>query len=73
MGSDLNTALFSTLTQAIYQEFQAGMTALLIETPLDWLAMSLNERRVKRGVEAFNRLQFALLNFKRVEARKLHR
>lgn len=73
VGSDLNTALFSTLTQAIYQEFQAGMTALLIETPLDWLAMSLNERRVKRGVEAFNRLQFALLNFKRVEARKLHR
>lgn len=64
----LNDTIFTTLTQAIYSEYQTGMKSLKIETWVDWLADTINNRRVNKGKEAFNRFQFALLKFDRVEA-----
>jgi superfamily II DNA or RNA helicase len=64
----LNDTIFITLTQAIYGEYQTGMKSLKIETWVNWLADSISNRRVNKGKEAFNRFQFALLKFDRVEA-----
>lgn len=64
----LNDTIFTTLTQAVYGEYQTGKNSLKIETWVDWLADSINNRRVNKGKDAFNRFQFALLKFDRVEA-----
>lgn len=69
IDGDLNSAIFSTLTQAIYNEYQRGMRILVIETWVQWLADSINQRKANKGVEAFNRFQFALLRFAHVDAR----
>jgi hypothetical protein len=66
--NDLNSAIFSTLTQAIYSEYQPDMSTLRIETWVKWLADTINQRSVNKGKDAFNRFQYALLRFKQVEA-----
>ncbi len=63
----LNDTIFTTLTQAVYGEYQMGKNSLKIETWVDWLVDSINNRRVNKGKDAFNRFQFALLKFDRVE------
>lgn len=68
-GNDaLNDVIFQTLTQAVYCEFQTDMKALRIEVWVDWLAQAINNRHVNKGKDTFNRFQFALLRFERVEA-----
>jgi len=64
----LNDTIFTTLTQAVYGEHRSRMKSLRIETWVDWLADSINERHVNKGRNAFNRFQFVLLEFDRVEA-----
>ena len=64
----LNDIIFTTLTQAVYGEYQSDMKSLKIETWVDWLADSINNRHVNKGKEAFNRFQFVVLKFDRVEA-----
>jgi len=66
--NDLNSTIFLTLTQAIDSQYQPGMSSLRIETWVDWLADAINNRSINKGKEAFNRLQYALLHFKQVEA-----
>lgn len=63
-----NDTIFATLTQAVYGEHRSGMKTLKIETGEAWLADAINHRGVNKGKEAFNRFQFALLKFDRVEA-----
>lgn len=63
-----NDAIFSTLTEAVDNEHHAGMSALRIETWVEWLAEAINSCNVNKGKEAFNRFQYALLRFQRVEA-----
>src|SRR5690606_28011889 len=64
----LNDIIFTTLTQAIYGEYRSDMNSLKIETWVDWLADSINNRHVNKGKDAFNRFQFVVLKFDRVEA-----
>lgn len=64
----LNDAIFIALEQALYSEYQSHLRSLIIETWVDWLANAINNRNVNKGKEAFNRFQFALVKFNKVEA-----
>lgn len=66
--ADENTTLFDALIQAINGEHRVGMRALRIETNEAWLANAINQRSLKKGREAFSRLQYALLKFDQVDA-----
>jgi len=68
MQDSLNDTIFTTLTQAVYGEYQSDMKSLKIETWVGWLADSINNRHVNKGKEAFNRFQFVMLKFDRIEA-----
>jgi len=68
IDSDLNNVIFLTLTKAIYNEYQASMSSLRIETWVAWLADAINNRSINKGKEAFNRFQHALLHFEYIKA-----
>jgi hypothetical protein len=65
-----NATIFQVLTEMIQQEYRPDMKTLYIKSrSLEYLKNVINKRQVKKDKEAFNKLQFTLLNFETVEGR----
>ena len=70
LNGDQNKVIFDLLIQAIQAEFTNTMRSLRIISKEGYIVNAINNGSIKKNKEDFARLQFNLLRFNIVEAKK---